>query len=232
MWFHQYIVYMNIKIVNLILFTLMSVCHSFGSFAKDYELSTIPDGITYNSQLALTGWVALYDTSKNLRCYMCKEDYYSIKEPGHPNRIKREYIHLLPLGIVIKYSGAKIIWGFEGIKGLNWADAKEYVSQYSPDGYKWRLLTKVESQAICYEFRNFMNCFQDYYPNDISFLGAYCSIQNWTSVMSSDTWTRRSTGETYNYVYTLQISLEGGKTDKGYSTSEDEHMNVYPISSL
>lgn len=188
--------------------------------------------IEYNVQDVSTGWVALYDTHKKSRCYMSKEDYYSIKVPGHLERLINEYTYLIPLGIVIKYSGAKIIWGFEGIKGLNWHDAKEYVSNYSPDGHRWRLLTKAESQAICYQYVDFMDCFQQYYPNDISFFGSYCDIENWTSVMSDDTWTSKISGRTYNLVYTLSINLNGGKTEKGYSTSEDERLNVYPISSL
>ena len=183
--------------------------------------------LTYDVNRALNGDVALYDTHRNARCFMTHDDFYSIYEFGRREGLKAQYSHLIPLGIVVKYSGAKIIWGFEGIKSVNWLDAKEYANNYSPDGHTWRLLTKLESIAICNNYRKFLDTFQDYYPNHISFLGAYCRIRNWTSAMSNQT-----NSYNYNYVYTLNINLEEGKTIQRYSIDERERCNVYPVSSL
>ncbi|MBR5820571.1 MAG: hypothetical protein IKY68_04915, partial [Alistipes sp.] len=82
--------------------------------------------LTYDVNRALNGDVALYDTHRNARCFMTHDDFYSIYEFGRREGLKAQYSHLIPLGIVVKYSGAKIIWGFEGIKSVSWFDAKEY----------------------------------------------------------------------------------------------------------
>lgn len=188
--------------------------------------------IVYNPDLADTGWAALYDSKLKTRCYTSKKDFYSMHDAGSET-FKAQFRHLQPLGIVIKYNGAKIIWGFESIDGLNWEDAKEYVRNYNPDGHTWRLLTKAESQAIVKKVQYFRDTFVDYYPNFISYSGdSFGHISNWTSSMSNDTWTSKSNGKTYNYVYTLEIYTTDADTDKTSSTHEDEHGTVYPISTL
>ena len=179
--------------------------------------------IEYNSYLASTGWIALYDTKRSERCYMSKSDYNAIREN---RRFIKGYEYLIPLGIVLKYNGAKIIWGFEGVKSVNWNDAKEYAENYSPDGYEWRLLSKIEASAIKTKAYDFTEHFIEYYPQDISYLGAFRTIKNWTSALSNETY------KEYNLVYTLVIHGSDAKIEKRFSVYEDDVYNVYPISDL
>lgn len=196
------------------------------SDSKSLSIHSGNISIEYNSYLASTGWVALYDTKRGERCYMTKSDYNAIREN---RRFIKGYEYLIPLGIVLKYDGAKIIWGFEGVKSVNWNDAKEYAENYSPDGHEWRLLSKIEASAIKTKAYNFAKHFIEYYPQDISYLGAFTTIKNWTSALSNETYKQ------YNLVYTLVIrgvDTADAKIEKRYSVYEDDVYNVYPISDL
>lgn len=188
--------------------------------------------IKYDSSLALSGWVALYDKNKRTRCYMSHDDYYSIKEPSMNGNLKEEYSFLTPLGMVLKYSGANIIWGFDGIESVSWYDAIEYVDNYSPDGNKWRLLSKIEASAICSNIYNFTNNFGKYYPNDLTYLGAYRSINTWTSGKSDEKWLRNADSKAYNKIYTLDISGDEGRIQNEFTEYEKDFHNVYPITAL
>lgn len=208
-----------------ITFTSLYSCQNNETHSTNKESSNYSNHlIKYDKSSISTGWVALYDTQREQRCYMSKDDYDAIREN---KKNIMGYEHLIPLGIVLKYNGANIIWGFEGIKAVNWNDAKEYVEIYSPDGYEWRLLSKIEALAIKTEVDDFVENFSEYYPQDISYLGAYGRIRNWTSALSDD-FSRRG----YNLVYTLYISISDAKVEKKYSVYEDDVYNVYPISDL
>lgn len=186
--------------------------------------------IKYDQSLASTGWTALYDTHKNQRCYMTHDDYYSIKNSY--GNLKDEYSYLIPLGMVIKYHGANIIWGFAGVESVNWKDAHDYVNSFSPDGQRWRLISKIEATAINTKHYDFSKHFESYYPNDLSYLGSYLSIETWTSEQSDEVWTRRSDGRNFNKVYTLDIYGDDSKIQHEYTTCESDRHNVYPISTL
>lgn len=188
--------------------------------------------IKYDASIAVTGWVALYDKNMGKRCYMTHDDYYSIKEPNMNGNLIAEYSFLVPLGMVLKYSGAHIIWGFDGVESVNWNDANEYVESYSPDGKTWRLLSKVEASAIKSNIYNFVKNFGKYYPNDLSYHGAYLHINTWTSGISDEVWIRKSDNKAYNKIYTLDIHHEDAKIVNEFTTYEKDSHNVYPISSL
>jgi len=199
---------------------------------QHFEVTPKDERIKYNTSSVLSGWVALFDTNRQKRCYMSHDDYYSIKEPSMNGNLKEEYSSLVPLGIVLKYSGANIIWGFEGVESISWKDANEYVNSYSPDGAKWRLLSKIEASAIDTNIYNFTKIFGSYYPNDLSYLGSYLSIHNWTSGKSDEVWVRKTDGLSYNKVYTLDIYGDECKIQKEFTIFEEDLHNVYPISSL
>ena len=183
--------------------------------------------LKYDASIAVTGWVALFDTNKGKRCYMTHDDYYSIKEPNMNGNLIAEYSFLIPLGMVLKYSGAHIIWGFDGVEHVNWNDANEYVNGYSPDGKRWRLLSKVEASAIKSNFYDFVKNSRSYYPNDLKYFGPY-----WTSSISNEVWTRKADNRTYNKVYTLDIDHDYANIDNEHTIYEKDMLDVYPISSL
>lgn len=232
----------NHTIVLVIIFTALMFL-SCGNSSKNEEKDTtnsienLDDNhedqrIKYNVSSAVSGWVALFDKNKQSRCYMSHDDYYSIKDPSLNGNLKEEYSYLVPLGMVLKYPGANIIWGFEGVESVSWNDANEYVHNYSPDGEKWRLLSRIEASAIDTKIYNFYKIFESYYPNDLSYLGAYLSIENWTSTKSDEKYYREADGKTYSKIYTLEIHRDECEIEKGFTTYEEDLHNVYPISSL
>lgn len=196
------------------------------------EITTKDERIKYNTSSVVSGCVALFDTNRQKRCYMSHDDYYSIKDPSMNGNLKEEYSYLVALGMVLKYSGANIIWGFDGVGSVSWKDANEYVNSYSPDGAKWRLLSKIEASAIDTNIYNFTNNFGSYYPNDLSYLGSYRDINNWTSAKSDEVWVRNADGLSYNKIYTLDIYGDKCKIQREFTTYEEDLHNVYPISSL
>lgn len=217
----------SIILVLLVSFTEIVNSGNLGSkitILSDNEYLSIQSeeiSIEYNSSLASTGWVALYDTRRGKRCYMSKSDYYTIKKR---RKFINGYDYLIPLGMVVKYNGAKIIWGFEGVSGVNWNDAKGYVENYSPDGHEWRLLSKIEALAIKTKAYNFKKLIREFYPHDFSCSG---SIKNWTSTLSDETY------KGANLVYTLVIySSDRAVVEKGKTTLERDIFEVYPISNL
>lgn len=185
------------------------------------------DSIKYEASKASTGWVALYDTRMAKRCYMTRDDYYALKSGGC---LRAEYEYLRPLGIVVKYSGIEIIWGFDGLKNVSWSDAQSYVKKYSPDGHKWRMLTRFEASAINTNHFDFSDIFQSYYPQDISYLDSFLYIENWTSSLSDEVYIKD--GNEYNLVYTLDIYNKKSRLEKGWTTYDGDVHNVYPISDL
>lgn len=238
---------MNYKLIIItlssLLLTVLSCCKPHNSNNNDgnnsnEETAANSDSRIYNDnrikydlKYADTGWCALFDTRKNKRCYITHDDYYSIKKPSLEG-LSENYSHLIPLGMVIKYPGANIIWGFAGVQELNWINANDYATSYSPDGHKWRLLSMTEASAISSNSYNFDDIFVKYYPNDLRYLGSYGFIENWTSEISSETWTSRYSGISYNKVYTLHINNGKSEIQKEFTLHEDDLHNVYPISSL
>ena len=207
--------------------TEMSFSKNDENLLEETSIQSENSSIKYDSSLASSGWVALYDKKKGKRCYMSNDDYYAIRYPGSSDRFIDGYDYLIPLGIVLKFSGAKIIWGFEGVELVSWYDAKEYAESYSPDGHKWRLLSRVEASAIKTNAIYFKQYFSDYYPNDISYF-SYGTIRNWTSAVSDEVNVKGN-----RKAYTLYIRDEvSSKIEKCYSVGGNDVYNVYPISSL
>ena len=229
------------KILVIAFLTMVSVC-ACSDKSKNTEIGKQvieekqeDSRIIYDPSVASTGWIALYDRNKGMRCYMSVDDYRSIRSSNYSYRNKKlldEYSNLVQLGFVVKFSGANLIWGFDQIEGISWKDAQDYVNNYSPDGEKWRLLSKVEASSIRSNIHQFIGSFKEYYPNEIWYSGAYCSIQNWTSAQSGDVWYCKKDEKYYNYIYTLDIYHDNCEIRRDRVDSEDELYYVYPISSL
>lgn len=202
--------------------------------AKD-SLATLYDyKIIYDASSASSGWVALYDKNKHQRCYMSHADYYSIVDNIYPKKLKDEYSFLIQLGVVLKYPGANIIWGRDLII-IDWIGAQEYVNNYSSDGAKWRILSRVEASIISSHINDFYDIFLSHYPNLLVYNSSFGSINTWTSTLSEDIWINKQNGKSYNKVYTFHVFSDGGRKGEirdDYTTFTSDILPVYPISSL